>query len=42
MSLEEYFCDDSSFGDGTSRSESFVYAVRSGAAEKDTQEESHA
>jgi hypothetical protein len=40
--LEEYYSDDSSFGDGTSRSESFVYAVRIEAAEKDTQEEGHA
>jgi hypothetical protein len=27
LSLEESWCDDSSFGDGTSRSESFVYAI---------------
>ena len=27
LSMEESWCDDSSFGDGTSRSESFVYAI---------------
>jgi len=27
LSLEESWCDDSSFGDGTSHSESFVYAI---------------
>jgi hypothetical protein len=27
LSMEESWCDDSTFGDGTSRSESFVYAI---------------
>jgi len=27
LSMEESWCDDSSLGDGTSRSESFVYAI---------------
>jgi hypothetical protein len=27
LSMEESWCDDSSFGDGTSRSQSFVYAI---------------
>jgi hypothetical protein len=27
LSMEESWCDDSGFGDGSSRSESFVYAV---------------